>query len=98
MRCKNMNLKICEFCGKKFPTKSKLKTCCSKECTKQMAKERRLEYGQPCWNCAKACGGCLWSDEDLPVVGWIAEKTMVKDEEGQFSSYNIKKCPEFVRG
>lgn len=91
-------VKVCEYCGEKFLTKSKTKACCSMSCARQLTLEKRMEYGQLCWHCAKACGGCAWSDKDLPVEGWEAEGTVVKDEEGQFESYHVKKCPEFIKG
>ena len=61
-----------------------------------MAKQRREENEQLCWKCKKACGGCSWSDNLTPVDGWDATPTIVKDSMGDFESFKIKKCPEFI--
>ena len=61
-----------------------------------MAKQRREENEQPCWRCKNACGGCSWSDSLTPVDGWDATPTIVKDSTGDFETYKIKKCPEFI--
>ena len=92
-----MYFKICKCCGERFFTKSDLKKYCSKTCSRKMAQKRREETGQLCWRCAKACGGCNWSRHLEPIDGWVAEITVVKDSMGDFQSYSIKKCPEFVR-
>ena len=93
-----MLVKKCEYCGKVFFARSERRMYCSAECKHNMAVDRREEYGQLCWRCAKACGGCAWSDSDLPVFGWDAEPTIVKDSQGDYTSYRIKKCPEFIYG
>ena len=93
-----MYVKNCEFCGDRFITKSDRKKFCSNYCKRAKRMQKLFENEQLCWNCKKACGGCLWSDKDLPVPGWEAEATIVKDSEGDFTSYEIKKCPEFIRG
>lgn len=48
-----------------------------------------------CWECEKACGGCVWADELKPVKGWTAERTY--DEDGRPYSYLVRACPEFSR-
>ena len=93
-----MLVKRCEFCGKTFVTKSEQRIYCTDSCKRAMTKKKREEFGQLCWRCSKACGGCLWSDKDLPVLGWDATPTIIKDSEGDFTSYRIKKCPEFIYG
>ena len=90
-------VKICEYCGGRFLTKTILRKYCSKSCAKKMTQFRRDELGQLCWLCKNACGGCNWSKYFKPVDGWIAEPTIVKDSGGDFSSYKIHKCPEFIR-
>ena len=89
--------KICECCGKKFITKSKLKKYCSNICAREMVKRKHDENSQLCWRCKNACGGCRWSRDLKPVDGWVAEPTIVKDSAGDFSSYKIYKCPEFIK-
>lgn len=54
-----------------------------------------------CWKCEKACGGCAWSKDFIPVDGWKAEKTMILADRGYYAnkvvdSYIVKKCPLFV--
>ena len=51
---------------------------------------------QLCEKCAKACGGCNWSDELKPVEGWDAEETVLASS--NTNSLFIRGCPEFVRG
>lgn len=46
-----------------------------------------------CWDCAKATGGCSWSQEYVPVEGWEAIPTRKKT----FDSFLILDCPEFER-
>lgn len=53
-----------------------------------------------CWECAKACGRCSWSDywEHRPVPGWTAEKTKVRMNNKSFAdAYIVIDCPEFER-
>ena len=53
-----------------------------------------------CWECAKACGGCCWSDhwQHTPVPGWIATETTVRLKKDMFEkSYLVIDCPEFIR-
>ena len=93
-----MYVKNCECCREKFVSKSKLKKYCSKECSKIMAKIREEEKWQLCFTCKNVCDGCVWSKYFLPVAGWEAEPTIVKDSGGDFSSYKIHKCPKYIRG
>lgn len=51
------------------------------------------ESKQPCWQCAKACGGCSWSLNFTPIDGWGAEA--MTDKYGELT-YKIVYCPEFV--
>lgn len=58
---------------------------------------------QPCWSCAKACGGCAWSAKFEPVPGWDAKESTIKYNDGtpktpkirNVRSYIIKSCPEY---
>lgn len=92
-----MYVKICECCGKRFLSKTISKKCCSKVCAKKLTQIRREENGQLCWKCKNACGGCDWSKYFKPVKGWTAQPTIVKDSMGDFLSYKITKCPEFIK-
>lgn len=54
-----------------------------------------------CWDCAKACGDCSWSDhnEHKPIKGWNAVKTTIKGDKGlTVDSYLVIECPEFEKG
>jgi hypothetical protein len=57
-----------------------------------------------CWDCAKYNGGCNWSANHLPVEGWTATPTAIKQvfRKGEIpisiSSYIVHECPEFVYG
>lgn len=64
-----------------------------------MAEQRQ----QLCWSCAKACGGCPWSDRFEPVQGWDAEscRRVYRDAAvgtRYIDSYTIRECPEYVKG
>ena len=54
---------------------------------------------QLCWTCARACGGCSWSDGSFtPVKGWTAKKVTMYVDRGEYekrrtTSYKIKACP-----
>lgn len=58
-----------------------------------------------CWDCAKACGDCPWSERShRPVDGWTATPTKIKLRsitnkygEGFDQSYIVHSCPLFVR-
>lgn len=95
-----MYLKFCDVCGEKFYAKSDKRNQCSKDCKRIAIEKKREELGQLCWQCKNACGGCSWSRKvnPMPVAGWDAEPTIVKDCDGDFPSYKIKKCPLFVKG
>ena len=85
-------------CGKIFYAKSKNKKYCSKACRAEAIRIQSEKRGQPCILCKRATGGCSWSDAFKPVDGWVAEPTIVKDHEGDFSSFKIKYCPLYIRG
>lgn len=93
-----MNVKKCEFCGKVFLTKSNQKKYCCKACAREVAKRRQMENEQLCLGCKNAYCRCSWTRYLIPVDGWTAECTIVKDSNGDFSSYKIKSCPQFIRG
>lgn len=54
---------------------------------------------QICWKCDRATGGCSWSSKGIPVKGWKANKTIIKDNITSnriIDSYEVLKCPLFV--
>ena len=51
-----------------------------------------------CWDCAKARGGCSWSDSLEPVEGWTAEPTTkAQFRQEPLHSFLVMECPEFKR-
>ena len=53
-----------------------------------------------CWDCAKACGRCSWSDhwKHRPVKGWTAVEHRLRVNKGNFvTSYLVTACPEFEK-
>ena len=69
----------------------------------KMVSENSYHYTpQPCWTCKKACGGCSWSANYIPIPGWVAEPTIIKnslgDGKGDLRSYKIISCPEYKEG
>lgn len=58
-----------------------------------------------CWNCEKACRGCSWSRDFIPVKGWKAKPTKLyvrqetlasgKKKKYYTESFHVKECPEF---
>ena len=69
----------------------------------KMISESSFNYTpQLCWTCKKACGGCCWSAEFIPIPNWIAVPTIIKnslgDGKGDLHSYRIISCPEYKKG
>ena len=53
-----------------------------------------------CWDCAKACGRCPWSDPEYhrTVSGWDVIPTKIRMNKDTFAdSYIVISCPEFER-
>lgn len=54
---------------------------------------------QLCWECDRATGGCSWSRRFIPVKGWTAKPTIIRDDSETYGtvikSYHITKCPLF---
>lgn len=89
----------CKICGKGFVTKSANRRYCCKKCRQEAARRRQEENEQLCYKCRYAIGGCHWSDKFLPVKGWDAEPTIIKDNIiGDIPSFKIKHCPQFAWG
>lgn len=67
-------------------------------------KECVTKHNQLCWDCEKACGGCSWSKDFIPVKGWDAVPTKVRNgttsKKGEhivsvIDSFEVRECPEF---
>lgn len=63
-----------------------------------LRKKKSNSSNSICWKCKKATGGydCSWANEFLPVQGWDAEKTELKNYNGIIESYEVFKCPLFL--
>ena len=55
-----------------------------------------------CWSCEKACGGCSWSDNLIPIKDWKATPTILRFRKPTrnspvtlVTSYYVCKCPEY---
>lgn len=94
-----MYVKICKHCGKKFIANSSLRLYCSKACKIEAAKERKLREEQLCWTCQNTSGNkCSWfSKAELPVEGWVAESTIIMNNDEVVHSYKIKECPNYKK-
>ena len=61
--------------------------------------EDKFHKTQLCWTCARACGGCSWSDGTFtPVKGWTAKKVTMYVDRGDYEThrtetYRITACP-----
>ena len=93
-----MYVSTCEICEKKFFTRSPLKTHCSEACKRRAIELKKMESEQLCWRCQNAYGGCSWSKEFQPVEGWEAEPTIINGDGVEIPSFDIKKCPMFIKG
>ena len=99
----------CAMCGKKFK-KSRNKKCCSSKCSWTAKQEQSQRKSKPslsangtlCWHCKWACGKdghCPWASHLVPVEGWEAKKTYLKQQGEQYTdSYIVKDCPLFEEG
>lgn len=45
-----------------------------------------------CFLCSKACGGCSWSGDFVPVKDWVAEPVY---KDGALYTYHILACKEY---
>lgn len=87
----------CKQCGKEFVTKNKRRKYCSKHCRITANENKCTVKGQLCWNCENATGKCSWSACFIPVEGWTAKATKIKDGDGEIvHSYRIMQCPQFI--
>lgn len=51
----------------------------------------------PCGDCKKTACECPWLHDGTPVEGWVAEPTIIQGRGYKIDSFNIKKCPLFVK-
>ena len=99
-----MHVRVCKQCGKKYMARSEKSMYCCKVCRLEASLTRKKEVKptrkneQLCWTCARTDCSCLWMRYNIPIEGWVAKPTIVKDSEGEFSSFRIRKCPEYIVG
>ena len=100
MKKKKTIARRCERCGKIFFTSDVRRKYCGKMCRSEAKQDKYELKGQPCWKCSKYCKGCSWSEGFIPVDGWIAQPTLIKNKKGEIEnrSYDIIFCPQFQEG
>jgi hypothetical protein len=66
---------------------------------------KRITHKTPtlCWSCKNAVPGhetgCSWSRGFIPVQGWTAEETKLKNPGAKLAdSFLVLECPEFMEG
>ena len=78
----------------------------------QQESSKNFQISTLCWCCANATNdGCSWSAHFIPVKGWEATPTIIKEgthtytsvKDGQMEvternqqSYNVHSCPQFI--
>ena len=66
-----------------------------------MSEVNRREYNKQhptlCWDCAKATGGCNWSDRLCAIPGWKIIPTKKIKENYSYTSCIVLECPQFKR-
>jgi predicted nucleic acid-binding Zn ribbon protein len=101
--------RICRCCGKQFTPCDRYRVYCSEIC--QLKGKYSIQYDwrnehkklKPkytdalCWHCTKACGGCSWSRNLIPIEGWKA-KEIKNASYSVIKSYKVIECPEFEEG
>lgn len=99
----------CEYCGKKFMSKSTRAKYCSKVCRMDAAEARRERKrqscekrckGQLCWTCKNTNGNvCSWfSKKAKPIEGWTAKASIIRNNDEIVHSYRVIKCPKYEQG
>lgn len=86
----------CEYCGIRFLTRYPTQKYCSKGCRIDARNSREEAYNHLCWRCKNSCGTCSWSRSLIPVKGWKAEPSIVRNCGVNFNTYSIKECPQFI--
>lgn len=87
----------CKNCGKEF-YKKRGAAYCSRACKKQATEKRLSSALTLCWSCDNACGRCEWSAFFIPVKGWNAERSEIKNlhKGTAYESYHVYECPKYV--
>lgn len=95
-------LKTCLKCGKTFKEDKHRHTYCSSKCRILAKRERERKryhdkYCHKCWTCQNYATGCSWSENNVPVPGWIAEP-VIRKHRGKENGigYKVLSCPEYV--
>ncbi len=67
--------------------------------SRKSMREKCIKKETLCWQCAKACGGCSWSNKaHKPVEGWTAERRdlHIQNSSVPVESYVVYDCPEYA--
>ena len=88
---------VCKYCGKEFMKKNK-SLYCSVGCMMASRKKYADENSTLCWSCKNACGRCEWSAFFIPVRGWNAKETFIKNQHKgtEYKSYHVYECPKYI--
>ena len=89
-------LNECKYCKRKFLTKYPTQKYCSKGCRIDAKNGREESYNQLCWRCKNSCGTCSWSRNLMPVKGWVAEPSVIKQQGIKLHTYKVIECPQFI--
>lgn len=89
MSCSNH--KRCVSCGVDVPEDSLRCPTCER---KHKAKAKHVKQ-TICWECSKL--DCPWMQDAIPVKNWIAEPSVIKDNNGDIKSYCVIHCPLYER-
>lgn len=49
-----------------------------------------------CWDCKNATGNCSWSQDFIPVEGWLADEQPPNGAKPS-TTYTVYSCPKFER-
>lgn len=65
-------------------------------------KRKQQQKVQLCWDCENAYASkCKWVRAGIPIEGWDAEKTEIRNGYGENAStalsYLIKSCPNYIK-
>ena len=80
-----------------FSRRPRCKSCAHfcKECLEIRPNDTRFNKDSLCWCCKKVLTEeCTWHHSHIPILGWVADN----GKRDGVTTYNVKSCPDFVRG
>lgn len=85
------NHNACASCGVDIPEGRMICPTCER---RHKAKERRNRQ-TICWECSRL--DCPWMQDSIPVKGWIAEPSVIKNKNGDIKSFCVMQCPMYEK-